>query len=47
VDDHVARVDQHPVGGLLAFHLGQDAVLLLEAVGELLGDGGDLAGGPA
>jgi len=35
MNDHVAAVDQHPVAGFLAFHLGADAELLLQPVGQL------------
>jgi hypothetical protein len=44
VDDDVARVDQNPVAGILAFELAGHAVALLEPVHQFLGDRRDLPG---
>ena len=35
MDDHVARVDQHPVAGFLAFDLGSAARGLFQAFDQL------------
>jgi hypothetical protein len=47
VDDHVARVDQNPVAGILAFDLAGHAMALLEPFHQFLRDRRDLPGGAA
>jgi hypothetical protein len=38
VNDHIAPVDQNPIAGFLAFHLGRHAELLAQTVCQLLGN---------
>jgi hypothetical protein len=38
MDDHIARVDQHPVAGLLAFDPGRQPEGLLQPLGQLFRD---------
>src|SRR5688500_7815722 len=44
VHDHVAGIDQHPVGGREPFDARIAMAFLLEALGEVRGDRRDLAG---
>src|SRR3954454_16097124 len=44
VDDHVVRIDQHPVGRRKAFDSNVLAKSLLDLVAKLNGHGRDLAG---
>ena len=44
MDDHIIRIDQHPVTGILALDPGGTASGLLVAIGEFFGDAGDLPG---
>ena len=36
--DHVARINQHPIAGILALDLGQHVQFLFETVGQLFRD---------
>ena len=47
VNDHVAGVDQNPIGGLAAFDPRCHPGLVLQAVNEVLAERRDVAGGPA
>src|SRR3546814_9985414 len=47
VDDHVAGVDQHPVGVGQPFDADAAARLLLDPLRQLVGDGRDMARRPA
>src|SRR5690606_25542818 len=47
VDDHVPRIDQHPVTDITAFRAADEPQPRLEPIGEFLRNGRDLACGTA
>lgn len=47
MDDDVAAVGQYPVAGFLAFHGYERLAGLFQPVGELVCEGGNVAGGAA